>query len=377
MWKVTATGTGYEKYSGNDTLTTAGLGIFNTQTVVSPDYTSRLGSLNIAPVTFSNGNATKSWNEGTWRLENNGGGNMTWTAVDVSSIFGMQSIFTIAYGNNIFVAGGGTGKMAYSSDGITWTAATAPGLGSNGINAITYGNSKFVAVGSNGNVVASTDGTTWTLVMNNFLGTMTFGSSNIDAIAYGNNTFVAGGANGKMAYSSDNGVTWTAVDVSSIFGNGTNDRITAIAYGNNMFVAGGSSSSNAGITATSADGVLWTTVENGPFTNGIETLAYVNNKFVVSSYGNMATSTDGNTWTATGRPSGTGSILGIAYGNNKFVAVGARCKLATSTDGNTWTAVTDNPFGEYGTSFDAIPAIAYGNNMFVAGGGKMAYSPDN
>jgi len=40
---------------------------------------------------------------------------MTWTAVDVSSIFDTSNIFAIACGNGKFVAGGSSGKMAYLS----------------------------------------------------------------------------------------------------------------------------------------------------------------------------------------------------------------------------------------------------------------------
>jgi len=96
------------------------------------------------------------------------------------------------------------------------TAGLSPGGGASG----DYAN-------NNGKMAYSTDGVSWTAVANN-----TFDTSNSDIykIAYGNNRFVAVGTKGKIAYSSD-GVSWTAVTVPFTIG--------PIAYGNGKFVAGG------------------------------------------------------------------------------------------------------------------------------------------
>ena len=64
--------------------------------------------------------------------------------------FGSSSINSICYGNGKFVAGGMSGKMAYSSDGITWTAVSNSTFGTNPISSICYGNGKYVAVGPDG-----------------------------------------------------------------------------------------------------------------------------------------------------------------------------------------------------------------------------------
>jgi hypothetical protein len=169
----------------------------------------------------------------------------SWTAVS-DSTFGTMSneIRAIAYGSNKFVAGGSDGKMAYSSDGVNWTAIpagtannTTSTFGTTWINAIAYnGSNLFVAVGSGpggDRMATSPDGTNWTAVTDS-----KFGSSHrIEAIAFGNGKFVAVGDNVEAfttAYSSD-GVTWTAVS-------GVNKYAlyySAIAFGNGRFVAGG------------------------------------------------------------------------------------------------------------------------------------------
>ena len=281
-------------------------------------------------------------------------------------------IRAIAYGNGKFVAGGSSGKMATSTDGITWTAVTDSTFGTNIIRAIAYGGAagqeKFVAGGRNGKMAYSADGVTWTSTES------LFGGGDIYAIAYGNGKFVAVGTSGKMATSTD-GATWTAV-TQSVF----TSFIRAIAYGNGTFVAVGD-----GKMATSTDGATWTAVTQSVFTSYIHSIAYGNGKFVAGgSDGKMATSTDGATWTAVGNSTfstgGTDYIYAIAYGNGKFVAGNSKGQMATSTDdGATWTAVTDNKFGT-----TAINAIAYGNNKFIAVGGvpynemngTMAYSAD-
>ena len=292
---------------------------------------------NIAAITYGNGTFVAGGGSGKMAYSSDNG--VTWTAV-ANSTFGTSYINAITYANGKFVAGGDIGKMAYSSDnGVTWTAVENSTFVTDHItdhiDAITYANSKFVAVGSNSKMATSTDGVTWTAVANS-----TFGTSYINAITYANGKFVAVGSNGKMATSTD-GVTWTAVE-NSKFGT---DTILAITYGNGTFVAGGGSGKMA---YSSDNGVTWTAVENSTFgTSSIWEIAYGNGKFVaVGNYGKMAYSSDnGVTWTAVENSKfGTDTILAITYGNGKFVAVGNYGKMAYSTDGETWTEVANNTF---------------------------------
>jgi hypothetical protein len=319
----------------------------------------------------------------------NPGGSGAWTAVSDSK-FGDSNIYAIAYGGGKFVAGGASGKMAYSSDGVNWTAVadsklTAP------INAIAYGNNKFVAVGDLGKIATSPDGVNWTAVtttafdydyLSGYIPKI--GQADINAIAFGNGIFVAGSGNsgygGCITATSSDGASWTIVS-NSTFGPPTEllvhdvyEPIDAIAWGNNKFVAVGSS----GKMATSPDGVTWTAVGDSKFgTSDITAIAYGGGKFVAGGRDSkkMAVSTDGVNWTAVSSTTfGTvlnSVIFAIGWGNGKFVAGDTLGQMATSSDGINWTAVADSTF-----NYDAIRAIAYGNNKFVAVGryGKMAYS---
>ena len=51
--------------------------------------------------------------------------------------------------------GGGGNKMAYSTDGISWTAVEDTTFGLYRIEGIAYGNGKFVAVGYSGEMAYS------------------------------------------------------------------------------------------------------------------------------------------------------------------------------------------------------------------------------
>jgi hypothetical protein len=227
---------------------------------------------------------SKTSGSGTTASDSKSGGTGGWILVK-DSAFGPFDIRAIAFGNNKFVAGGESGKMAYSSDGITWTAVKDSTFNSS-IWAIAWGKDKFVAGDQFGKMAYSSDGITWTAGVSAKIGSAY-------AIAWGKDKFVVGGGGGGIAYSSD-GVSWTAVK-DSTFGL---FAILGIAYGKDKFIAVG----QRGKIATSTDGVTWTAVDTGTAFDA------VNNS--------------GETV-----PAGIGTI---AFGKDKFVAGGGSGKMAIS-----------------------------------------------
>jgi len=246
--------------------------------------------------------------------------------------FGKSNIKAITYGDGKFVAVSGDKKMAYSPDGVTWTAVKSPSIE---FNDIAYGNGKFVAVGY----------------------------------------FSVGGyfAAGKITYSPD-GINWTDVKDSSF----KKDTIGSIAFGNGMFVAAAKYAN--GKLAYSPDGINWTQVKSFPFGRKYINAFYCEDKFfVIEPYDNhrLAYSSDGVNWTAMKSPFGKGSgVKNIVYGNDKFLAVGYG-DTAYSSDGINWTAGTNYIYVPFMGDNSNVNVLAYGDGKFVTGtGGKMAYSSD-
>jgi hypothetical protein len=247
-----------------------------------------------------------------------------------------------ASGSEKFVAVGGwektgagafkTGKIAYSSDGVTWTAVSGP-LPGEILRGVAWGGGKFVAVGGNNTMVSSTDGETWaSVIFTGHLSDIAWGGTS------GSEKFVAVGSGGTIVYSSD-GATWTPV-ADSKFGS---SLINAIAWGNGKWFAAG----EEGKMASSTDGIIWTLVNNTTFGS-------------------------------------SDHIYGISCGAGKWVAVGLGSgivggKIAYSSDGVTWTAVSsiNHPFFATNSS---IQSAAWGAGKWVVGGGiantgaRLAYS---
>jgi hypothetical protein len=95
--------------------------------------------------------------------------------------------------------------MAYSANGINWTAVPDSTFGNNEITSIAWGNNKFVAGGRNGKWAYSADGINWIRGENSIFDVSGYLDSNtISNIAWGANKFIAGSRDGRMAYWSGN-----------------------------------------------------------------------------------------------------------------------------------------------------------------------------
>ena len=290
------------------------------------------------------------------------GGSGEWIKV-ADSKFGESNILDIAWGNGKFIAVGGNSKMAYSSDGINWTAVN---ISSNfGFSSISWANDRFfVGAGNAGKAAYSTDGIDWTEIA---LGTPIYQS--VSRIAYGGGKYVAVGPVGSMAYS-NNGINWN--QVTHPFGS---SNINDVVWGNDRFVAVGSYNQ----IAYSTDGETFIEVTDNTYGttlyDSVKSIIWDGSKFVVTRLnGRISYSVNGTVWTpVTDSKFQDNGINSITWSGNRFVAVGSRGIISHSVDCINWTAAKDSVevFG-YLTN---INGVAWGNNKFVAVGssGKMAY----
>lgn len=181
--------------------------------------------------------ATKATPPSTYSSVFTSANGLTWTSRSASPVVG-ATWYGIAFGNGKFVAvGNGTPRVMTSTDGIAWTAQTAPAA--NYWSDVTFGDGKFVAVAKSGTnrAMVSTDGVTWTLSNPTEENTWT-------SVAYGSGKFVAVASSGtNRVMTSTDGITWTPRTAAEA------NSWEAVTYGNGCFVAAASSGTNRVMTS--------------------------------------------------------------------------------------------------------------------------------
>jgi len=197
---------------------------------------------------------------------------ITWTTRSMPSP--AKSWNSCIYGGGLFLAvAGDSNAAAYSLNGISWTTTTLPGFGDSTLNEwvdIAYGKNTYVVLANSGNnvMVGSYNSTlnTWSWVGNIMDVVADSSSKDWVSIAYGNNRFVAISSTGEIAYSF-NGNTWLPATMPSQDGS-TAHNWKKIRYAQGVFfavgdtggrnIAGDITAGPTNYTATSFDGVVWT-----------------------------------------------------------------------------------------------------------------------
>ena len=127
---------------------------------------------------------------------------ITWVT-RTTNLYSFEGIHSVAYGNTYVAAGGNfsTRKLIISTDSINWSTPSFFNTGGGGysgeqIYSVAYGDGLWVAGTGSGGVAArlftSTDAITWTTRTSNFSAT------DIRSVAYGNSILVAGGEAGQL-----------------------------------------------------------------------------------------------------------------------------------------------------------------------------------
>jgi hypothetical protein len=248
---------------------------------------------------------------------------------------------TVTDANAAFMAiSTATSSAAYSTDqGASWSS-TSGNTGKTNLRSLAYGNNLYIAVGGTSSAVAvsyspggvsSLSSTTWSDQSTN----ITASAQGYSSIAYGAGVFCAvGGASSTISsFTAANPTVWyagaslpTKTWVSVVYGNG---RFVALASDGTMAYTI-NWQQNAWTTSPSyAANNTWITVKNNPlFANGVTTwsrIRYGQGLFVAiaTSSQAVATSPDGVDWTyyATGMPSSS-NWLGLAFGNSVNATLG-------------------------------------------------------
>jgi hypothetical protein len=250
---------------------------------------------------------------------------------------------SVTFGKNIFVAVGDRGTILTSPNGFAWKKQRSGISGgrdenhSRTLSRVAYGNGKFVVVGGSGIILTSSDGTKWSRKSSP-------STLSLYGLTFGNGIFVAVGDNGTILTSSD-GNSWNQQAPQD------SPWLFCVAYGNGTFVAAG------GGVFTSPDGITWTPIIPAyPSTGWLYDATFANNIFVMVGGKGIMTSPDGDTWTV----SSNEGYQGVTFANNTFVAVGGFSRIATSSDAITWT------MREPHFTIQGLSSVTYGRNRFVA-----------
>ena len=274
-----------------------------------------------------------------------------------------------------YVMGATSGRIAYSYDGITWTAAAnTPAFdhvwatGFNGTHWVAAaGCPTGLGCSGPGTVWISTDGINWQDYPIPFDGT-TWGG-----VTWGDGHWtIAGGdflvPQQPVVITSTDGINWSPGTIASGIGG-----IRGATHNGDTWVAGGSRG-----LAHSADGITWTYVGTGGLATGVDIHVRAQiycwgTWYAASSLtSDLVSSTDGGaTWSL---GPNVGTITKFATDGDIVVAVGTSgSRIWTSTDMVTWTP-RPNPLT------DAAYALTYGDGLFVAAtwafGGQIVTSPD-
>ena len=201
---------------------------------------------------------------------------ITWTQTTNSPGWsGRKDHTSVVYNNRMWVIGGdqGSREVWSSTDGITWTRATASAAfpGRRGHTSVVFDNKMWVmggraSAGSTtdyNDVWSSSDGITWTQA------TASAGWSARDnhaSVVFDNKIWVMGGRDGAGSstnhndvWSSTDGITWTQATASA--GWSGRSFLKTLNYNNRMWVIGGytgPSGSTLSDVWSSTDGITWT-----------------------------------------------------------------------------------------------------------------------
>jgi hypothetical protein len=263
-----------------------------------------------------------------------------------------RDLQAIAWGQEKFVAVGGSGALVTSTNGTNWTARSTETT--HAWLDVAYGNGRFVAVAYNGFALTSTNGERWdlTLVQSNLV---------LHSLTFGNGRFLAAGYvfpfAQPAAVQSTNGVDWSTVTVEPpcCYPN----YLVESAFGAGRFLV----ANYHGSIASSEDLVSWTYTPGQiiPYPVGA---SFVNGSFIVLGQdGDFNTSADGITWGAnTVNPIHSKNLNAATYGAGRYVIVGGKGRIITSLGNlSSWTAAIS-------PTEDRLEDVIFTNNLFVAVG---------
>jgi hypothetical protein len=297
-----------------------------------------------------------------------GGGNASldsWTEAAIPE--GINELYSVAFGNGMFVAGDSKGQIIHSTDnGKTW--GKKPDLKIGGARKIIYEDGKFICCGYESIAYASDPAGIWTIIdfkeifgiyWDGMLRSITYGGGSYLLVEDGNSP-----SKHNILYSTTLDGPWTK---NTTFPS-LRDYFYDITYGNGKFVGVSADAFIAYATTPDGEWTRATDLPEGTQYYHLKSIIFDGSSFLaVGHQGGVWQATDPASWIINKTPSAAYDCIG--YGKNTYVVAGGSIYYANSPSA-TWTEAKQHPF----KSYDAANAIAFGNDTFVVVGGKIAYA---
>ena len=142
--------------------------------------------------------------------------------------FQYQTVYSITWGPDLYIAGTSNGHAWSSEDGLHWERRNVGEPFNGNVTATFYANGTWLIGGDGGMLARSVDGKVWS----NFGNSTT--TSNIQDFAFGGGRFVYVTDGGVVATSDDQGSTWTKQDSTIRWGVHGVDSITSVTYSDGL-----------------------------------------------------------------------------------------------------------------------------------------------
>ncbi|MGA2747986.1 MAG: hypothetical protein ABSG59_04345 [Verrucomicrobiota bacterium] len=293
-------------------------------------------------------------------------------------------IVSVAASSNLVVAVGDAGALYTSTDGATWHLQPAPPyLGPYWLLSVAYGDGIFVTTGEQGYIATSGNGTNWTAR------SIYTGYGELEDVTWINTSgshtnfpytgFWTVSDAGYAFYSTTNGAAWTQFTLNSstnVLYTAAADNATGLLAGDNEARLGSAVSNKVTwpeqIGAAQTDVPTWTYFTAVMATNGVYELAGYDGLLVESSQ------TNGNYSWDTPYSCARDWLWQVALTNGLYVAVGDNARIMTSDDGADWTIEEVPLTNSVSASNTAFFCVGGTSNFLVAAGtrGSLAVSPN-
>jgi hypothetical protein len=323
-----------------------------------------------------------------------------WTLVSQSTNIPARSAYAVAaFNGRLWLSGGasyGCGAWPYcrdvwsSSDGVTWTQATAAATpyGRSNHGMIAFGGKLWMIGGFDGGVVAevwsSSDGATWTQVTAN----AAFGPRFDQGLATdGTTLWLIAGRDGYQSarndvWSSTDGSNWTQVTAAAEF----QQRATegAVFWNGKLWVVGGNglaccANNEVWASTTGANWVKQSLTSRMPQTTAITFTSFLGKLWALDLMMQLWSSSDGLEWTLSAPTMPTSTIDPhllalpdrlLLIGGWQYTAPSYYREVWQSTDGATWTKASGSVPVDAGAPVQALVA----NGRAWLFGGNVANS---